>query len=438
MSDLFDKNITRTLAADKQFLEQTQVPIITLSASFREDLKRMHGLPHNETSTDVVLSRAHYSMALGVAQEAWQGKVDPQKCWIVDPTNYVSKDDWLSVRVTEKIGKTVARHSILKKAKDLADRFGRKKLPILDSITPALLYLSQSVERPILSFHTSVGNVLAGQGKRVFQMVTDPHVREDYLDFGELPSKYWFVFDDKTKIELLEKAALIDKEIDSERIVVTGPPIDPRIVAARTQKQPWRSGPLRLCITTGGLGTNKSEILQLLQKLLPELHKTQYPYELLVYVSTQRDIYTEVLALAGKHQLTVSPLAKTDAKLRVMYHPQIVDANELLIKYAFPWANGFITKPSGDMAYDAVAAGCFLLTLQEWGVWEVSIREQFEHLGISRRLLLEDVQDQLEVLSSAQGKAQSWIESAQRNALSLPASFTSGAKTILREYNALI
>ncbi len=438
MSDLFDSNITRTLAADKQYLENTQIPIITLSASFREDLKRMHGLPNNETDVDVVLSRAHYSMALGVAQEAWQGKVDPKKCWIVDPTNYVSKEDWLSVRMTEEVGKTIARHSFLKKTKDLIDRFGRKKLPILDSITPALLYLSEQVERPILSFHTSVGNVLAGQGKRVFQMVTDPHIREDYLDFGELPTKYWFVFDDKTKIELLEKAALIDKEIDSERILVTGPPIDPRIVAARTKKQPWRSGPLRLCITTGGLGTNKAEILQLLNKLLPELHKTHKPYELLVYVSTQRDIYTEVLAIAGKNQITVSPLAKTDAKLRVIYHPQIVNANELLIKYGFPWAHGFVTKPSGDMAYDAVAAGCFLLTLKEWGVWEVSIRENFEHLGISRRLLLEDIHDQLEVLSSAQDKAQSWIEGAQRKALAMPASFTSGAKTILKTYRQLL
>lgn len=134
-------------------------------------------------------------------------------------------------------------------------------------------------------------------------------------------TKYWFVFDDKTKIELLEKAALIDKEIDSERIIVTGPPIDPRIVASASKKQPWRSGPLRLCITTGGLGTNKAEILHLLEKLLPELHKSHCPYELLVYVSTQRDIYTEVLALAGKQQVTVSPLAKTDAKLRVIYDP---------------------------------------------------------------------------------------------------------------------
>lgn len=438
MSDLFDTNITRTLAADKQYLEKTQVPIITLSASFREDLKRLHGLPNNNTDTDVVLSRAHYSMALGVAEQAWGGKMDPKKCWIVDPTNYVSKDDWMSVRMTEEIGKTIARHSFLKKAKDLIDRFGRSKVPILDSVTPALLYLSEKIERPILSFHTSVGSILAGQGKRVFQMVTDPHIREEYLDFSELPTKHWFVFDEKTKIELLEKAALLDKEIDAERVVVTGPPIDPRIVAARTKKQPWRSGPLRLCITTGGLGTNKAEILQLLNTLLPELHKSQCPFELLVYTSTQRDIYNEVLALAGKHQITVSPLAKTDARLRVIYHPQIVDANELLIEHAFPWAHGIITKPSGDMAYDAVAAGCFLLTLKEWGVWEVAIRERFEHLDISRRLLLEDVLDQLEVLQSAQGRSQSWIETAQRNALSLPDSFTSGASSILKAYKKLL
>lgn len=438
MSDLFDTNITRTLAADKQYLEKTQVPIITLSASFREDLKRLHGLPNNNTDTDVVLSRAHYSMALGVAEEAWGGKMDPKKCWIVDPTNYVSKDDWMSVRMTEEIGKTIARHSFLKKAKDLIDRFGRSKVPILDSVTPALLYLSERIERPILSFHTAVGSILAGQGKRVFQMVTDPHIREEYLDFSELPTKHWFVFDEKTKIELLEKAALLDKEIDAQRVVVTGPPIDPRIVAARKKKQPWRSGPLRLCITTGGLGTNKAEILQLLNKLLPELHKSACPYELLVYTSTQRDIYNEVLSVAGKHQITVSPLAKTDARLRVIYHPQIVDANELLIEHAFPWAHGIITKPSGDMAYDAVAAGCFLLTLQEWGVWEVAIRERFEHLDISRRLLLEDVLDQLEVLQSAQGKSQSWIETAQRNALALPDSFTSGASSILKAYKKLL
>lgn len=438
MSDLFDTNITRTLAADKQFLEKTQVPIITLSASFREDLKRLHGLPNNNTDTDVVLSRAHYSMALGVAEQAWGGKMDPKKCWIVDPTNYVSKDDWMSVRMTEEIGKTIARHSFLKRAKDMIDRFGRSKVPIIDSVTPALLYLSERIERPILSFHTAVGSILAGQGKRVFQMVTDPHIREEYLDFSELPTKHWFVFDEKTKIELLEKAALLDKEIDAERVVVTGPPIDPRIVAARTKKQPWRSGPLRLCITTGGLGTNKAEILQLLNTLLPELHKSQCPYELLVYTSTQRDIYNEVLAVAGKHQITVSPLAKTDARLRVIYHPQIVDANELLIEHAFPWAHGIITKPSGDMAYDAVAAGCFLLTLQEWGVWEVAIRERFEHLDISRRLLLKDVIDQLEVLMSAAGKSQSWIETAQRNALALPGSFTSGASSILKAYKKLL
>lgn len=117
---------------------------------------------------------------------------------------------------------------------------------------------------------------------------------------------------------------------------------------------------------------------------------------------------------------------------------QIVDANELLIEYGFPWAHGFVTKPSGDMAYNAVAAGCFLFDAKRWGVWEVSIREHFEHLGISRRLLLEDVLDQLEVLSSAQGKAQSWIESAQRTAHSLPPSFTSGAKTIVKTYRQLL
>jgi hypothetical protein len=70
--------------------------------------------------------------------------------------------------------------------------------------------------------------------------------------------------------------------------------------------------------------------------------------------------------------------------LAVIYHPQIIDANELLIRNAFSWADGFITKPSGDMAYDAVASGAFLLTLQEWGDWENNIRAKFKAHNVAQ------------------------------------------------------
>ncbi|MFH2022066.1 MAG: hypothetical protein ABIJ33_02170 [Patescibacteria group bacterium] len=440
MPDLLDPALVKTFAKDKQYLEATQLPIITVSASFKEDVKGFHGLPEDETIQDVVFSRAHYSMAVGIATQAWGKTMDYKKAWIVDPTNYVAHKDWKSIQLTEIIGKTLARHRYLKLIKDFADKFGRNKLPILDSITPPLLHLTQHIKRPILSLHIATGNILAGLGKIVLQVITDPHVRYDYLTHAEKPNMYFCVFNDKTKQDLLEKATLIDKKVDPKRIFVTGPPVDPRIIQARQNKKAWRSGPLKLCITTGGLGTNKDEILELLTHLLPELRRRQPDYRLLIYAATHQDIVNEVTELAQKMRVKVSPITDQRAKLRIAYHPQIVDANELLIKYGFPWADGFMTKPSGDMAYDAVAAGCFLLTLQEWGEWEYVIREIFETKDISRTAVVDQIATQLAVLTNAEGKSQSWVELAMINAHKIDQIdklFLHGAENIIQTYHSL-
>ena len=67
------------------------------------------------------------------------------------------------------------------------------------------------------------------------------------------------------------------KRVDPDRIIVTGPPVDPRIIAARKKKNPFLlKRPLRLCITTGGLGTNKDEIHEILH-LLFDLLKQEHP-----------------------------------------------------------------------------------------------------------------------------------------------------------------
>ena len=93
MPKLFDLTLERSLEKDKVALEHTQLPIITVSASFPEDAKRLQGLPNNNSSPDTVFSRAHYSMAVGVAVAAWGKKIDPAQAWLVDPTNYVSYKD---------------------------------------------------------------------------------------------------------------------------------------------------------------------------------------------------------------------------------------------------------------------------------------------------------------------------------------------------------
>jgi hypothetical protein len=442
---LHDPALQSTLTKDKVLLEKTKLPIITVSASFREDIKGYHGYTEDESIPDVVFSRAHFSMAVGVAVQAWGFKdgiltdagIRPEKAWIVDPTNYVSHADWKRIEFTQFVGQTLARNDFLKKLKDLIDQFARSKLPILKSITPPLIDVTTNVHRPILSLHIAAGNILASHGKKVVQVITDPHVRAEYLTHAEKPNVYFCVFDQNTKTEFLEKAAIHHKQVDPSRVIVTGPPIDPRIVSARQKKVAWRSGRLNLCITTGGLGTNKEEIRTLLEQLIPELRKRSCPFQLMIYAGTQEDICDMVRQVAKRSRITIHPPEDDDAKLRLLYHPQIVDANELLITYGFPWADGFITKPSGDMAYDAVAAGCFLLTLKEWGVWEHNIREVFEQREISRPAEVEHIIEQLAYLTKARKQSNSWVERAMNHAFEIDKLFLKGSQHIIEVVEAL-
>ena len=462
-STLSDLNLQKTLKKDKEFLEKTQLPIITVSSTYIEDLKGFHNLPEEDKSKDVVFSRAHYSMALAIAVQAWKDQIDPQKAWVVDPTNYVQAQEWSKIIFTETIGKTLARAPILKKLKDLADRFARNKLPILASITPPLLYLTENIDKPILSLHIASGNIMATQGKQVVQMVTDPHVREDYLNEAERKNMTFLVFDEKTKTDFIEKSVNLNKKVDQDRVIVTGPPVDPRIVQFSQNKQIWQKGPVKLCITTGGLGTNKNEIKTILEQLLPELRKKPSPYQVLVYAGTHLDIYNMVKQLAAAHKVAIneiksldpanfrpggklsklnnnqqnSSIAIQDNRLSLIYHPQIVDANELLTHLAFPWADGFISKPSGDMAYDAIASGSFLLTLQEWGEWEHNIRQIFTQVGAARQANTKDIVAQLELLQKSTNNSPSWIEQAMSSAKKIDPLFVRGAKNIVKAYESV-
>jgi len=425
-----DPTLAQALELDKHYLETTEVPIVTVSAAFKEDLKEQFNLPFDEVTPDVVFSRAHYSMALAVAAQIWGKKIDPTLAWSIDPTNYVTRDQWSKIQLTEIIGKTLARQPLLKRLKDFVDQFARNNLPILKSITPGLLYLTQDIKRPILSLHIATGNILAEQGKTVVQVITDPHVRYDYLNNAERPTMTFCVFDEKTKVEFLEKAALIGKKVDPARVIVTGPPVDPRIIAKRTSKKPWHQGPLKLCLTTGGLGTNKNEIRLILEALFPILRKQKSQIELLVYAGTQKDIQKMVQEMGREAHVAVGRADQTDHDLRVIYHPQIVNANELLMQYGFPWADGFITKPSGDMAYDAVGAGCFLLTLDEWGEWEHNIRQVFEERLIGRPAEVEKIETQLEALMTPIDQSGSWITQAMTAAQNIDPLFLHGAAKI--------
>lgn len=460
MPQLLDPTLAKALAKEKRRFQTTHIPIVTVSGSYKEDIKGFYGYPEDETLPDVVFSRAHYSMALGIAVAAWKTEVDPQKAYVIDPTNFVSASDWKKIVFTQFVGELLARKSILKRLKDFIDKFGRNKLPILSSIEPPLLQLSEHITRPFLSLHIAAGNILASYNKSVLQVITDPHVREEYLTNADNPHFFYCVFDETTKAEALEKATYLEKNLDPNRVIVTGPPVDPRIVRARQRKHAWRSGPLRLCITTGGLGTNAYEIRTLLRELLPlmaEKNESTPEIELLVYASTHSDIAKMVQSLAREFGVPLQSItsrtgsvaksldknpsrnnsSQKTAPLRLIYHPQLVDANELLIEYGFPWADGFITKPSGDMAYDAAAAGCFVLTLKEWGEWEHNIRERFEALSIARKCDTKGIGEQLREITSTEQKSQSWVEQAMNSALSLEKTYLTGAQSILDAYEKI-
>ncbi|HOA12113.1 hypothetical protein KBB59_01805 [Candidatus Woesebacteria bacterium] len=472
------------LYQDKKLLENTKVPIITVSASFKEDLKGFHGEPENDQIQDIVFSRAHYSMALAVAVAAWGNKIDAKKAWLVDPTNHIKKSDWKQVILTDTIGRTVARQPLLKILKDVVDRFGRSKLPILENIEPATKFLTQNLDRPILSFHIATGNILAANGKQVLQMITDPHVRSEYVQNADQANIRFMVFDEKTKEDFFSVAAAEQIKIPAEQIqdkvIVTGPPVDPRTLAAAQSKKPWTNErPLKILITTGGLGTNKQEIKKILDQLLPLLNHvaTDLPkIEIMYYAGTHADHQQMAVTLAKKHHIKyhlISPHDPADftqagwlnrahrqpqsqIKFHIIYHPQIIDANELLIRYGFPWADVFISKPSGDMAYDAALSGSALLTLKEWGEWEHNVRAVFEQYGISQKADVEQIVEQILRLSQKQSvRSQqsevltssvrpipqldspvtdhdSWITQAMINTQKLPKIFYQGANNILQ------
>ncbi len=428
----FNETSARLLEEDRDLLAQTRFPIFTVSASFRDELEKHHDLEDDLNHPDVVFSRAHYSMALGVATAAWGEKLDEKKAWLVDPSNYVTKEEWRRFSSSQLVGRLMARNPILQWAKEnILDRYGRKKkLPITDAITPPLFYLSENIDRPIISMHIVVGNTLAQTGKNIVQVVTDPHVRPDYVINAHLKNMRFCVFDEETKASFLEVAKEEGKKVDPEKIIVTGPPIDPRVLAAKDRKtaQSWRRRPIRLLLTTGGLGTNKAELEQLLLGLIPGLRRRNQPVQVVYYAGTNLDHAKMVEQIAKKHRIALGKTSDRLAKLRILSADDVVSANQLLIRYGFPWADIVYTKPSGDMAYDAVGAGCALLLLNPWGEWERNIQNIFEKQGLAVVAQTENPLAQLDTLTEGSSP---WLTSALEKTRLMPPKFSRGVFNIL-------
>ncbi len=416
-----DLSLPNTLHQDKHILEEVDIPVITVSATFRTEIKKYLG-EKITIDHEAVFSRAHYSMAVGILAEANRRKLTS---WLVDPTNYVSEADWKKVVIIEHIGQLTARIPLLKAVKDFADSFLRSKFPLRQAIEEPLKYVIKRCTKPIISMHYEAGNIIASEGKNVISVVTDPYVHVTYLLEAHRPNITFAVFDEATKKEFLEKAKKTQTKIDDSRVIVTGPPVDPRIIESRRGKKPsaYKRRGLRLVVATSGLGTNKSEIEELLKSLLPHVAKNKT--ELILYASTHDDFREMYYKLAEQHKLEIGTI-NSKAKIRIIHRTDIVEANQELIDYAFGWADGFITKPSGDMAYDAVAAGCFVLGLESWGVWEENIERIFSSKGILKKIEVDDFSAQLNKLAR-----EGWIEQAISNSLKIDKLFLEGSKKIV-------
>jgi hypothetical protein len=430
-----DLEFRRTAHEERHLLETVEIPIVTVSATFKEALIKEFGEKPDEVTPDVTFSRAHYSMANALVVAATKNK---KTFWMIDPTNYVSAKDWPKIMFTQRMGRLIARSPLLKELKDLMDTRLRNQLPLTGAIREPLTYVTGRVNRPIISLHYEAGNILLENGKTVLQVVTDPHVRPQYLTHADNPKLSWAVFDEATKARLIELGFILGHHIDEKRVVVTGCPVDPRILTKdkNTAIRGYRNRPLRLAITTGGLGTNKDEITNLLTHLAPMIKKNEV--HVAAYAGVHEDFAAMFTTFARVNRIKVGENDDIQASFRIFYGNDIVDANELLLDYVFPWADGFISKPSGDMAYEAVAAGCFLLTLKPWGEWEENIRAVTEAMGVSIRADIENMSSQLKAITTVpveNGKP--WVELALERSQKHAKSVAQGAFNILKLHKKL-
>ncbi len=425
-----DLEFKRTAHEERHLLETVDIPIVTVSATFKNELKEKFGEDPGVDTPDVTFSRAHYSMANALVVAATRGK---KTFWMIDPTNYVSARDWPKIMFTQRMGRLIARSPLLKELKDLMDTRLRNQLPLTSAIRGGLTYVTGRVQRPIISLHYEAGNILLENGKTVLQVVTDPHVRPQYLTHADNPKLTWAVFDEATKARVIELGYILGHKIDQSRVHVTGCPVDPRIPVKdkNTAIRGYRYRPLRLALTTGGLGTNKDEIQNLLVHLAPAIKKGEV--HIAAYAGVHEDFETMFNIFAKTHSIKVGELNDDQSSFRIFRDNDIIGANELLLDYIFPWADGFISKPSGDMAYEAVAAGCFLLTLKPWGEWEENIRAVTESWGVSLRADIENILPQLKAITTMpiEGKLP-WVELALTRARRLAPTIARGADNILK------
>lgn len=421
MKDVSKQDLRKALLAEKKKLEKVDVPVITVSASFRKEIVERHEVKLHSKG-EIIFSRGHYSEAIAVVEAAKQKGLSS---YLVDPMNFVSIKDWGKLDFTEDIGELTARYKILANLKRVAEQLLRGKLPVSEAVKPVVLELIEDIKVPIVSGHYEVGNVIAQTDKKVVQMVTDPHVSDPYLKVSDEESVSWVVFDEETKKQFVDKVKKMDKSINQDMIRVTGPGVHPKILEfGKKGKKLDAERPLRLGITTGGLGTNRGEIKKVLDNLAPLVEEPE-KIQLFLYSSTHKDFRDIFEKFANENNIRIGDLDNEKAKLRVLHEDSMVDGNRNLVDYMFPWVDGVITKPSGDMAYDVLGSGAFGLYLDPWGRWEETVRSRMFDFGVGKNLDIKNAGEQVMKMKKS-GKLAEMMDKANKWAQN-----SNGAKKIV-------
>lgn len=398
MSNLIDAQLAKRFRADQQSLADTQVPILIYSSVVR-------------SGKVIGQSRTQLALALTVAEQFWGARIQADKAWITDASASMSSAQWSQLYHQTPTKQSAVNSMWLSHLKSWLS--GVDAPPTNPAtINTLLLYLTKSIERPIVSFSSILSELLLNQGKQVIHVVSDATASKRLLHLGLHPNVMLIVFDQNIKHDLVEQAELTQQPIDARKIEVVQLPVIQRLLSKNQRKLAWRSGSLRLLVDASGNFSSASSDVQLVKQLVRGVAHLAVPIKLLLYCGTDTKTAQKLATVVQQARLTVAPLADTQAPIRLIADPSLTLAEQQLDQLGWRWAHGCLCSPTVDWLAAAVASSNFLLTKPARTDWEADLVRQLHTLGVSTQVHEEHVLEQLESLMRAGVRGQSWIERA--------------------------
>jgi hypothetical protein len=238
-------------------------------------------------------------------------------------------------------------------------------------------------ETVIVVFHYGVAKTLIEAGYSVLVAVTDPSAElthAGYYDFLTEENKdkvCYGTMDQLTKEWLIENGG-----VKQENIREVGSFVSPKLVKAGKSKVENRLKHWEECmngekkfhvgIFTGGLGTNFWEMRDVVLSLVPLVEEEKLKISVFFNMNTDlRDHLKDILNKNDYTNKSIEVYASRDKDELNKKSIEILQAADLVF-----------TKPSGDKAFETLAAGCIPMFLFPLHPHEVRIREYVYQTGV--------------------------------------------------------